>query len=146
MQEAYLRAWNGFARFRGADDRVWILTIVRNACYTWLRNHSRLDPTAEFDQGEHTQQSSAPDPRMLVAQANRGTLERTLQELPTELRESIALRELEGLSYKQIGEIAGVPVVTVMSRLARARARLRDSIAAETGGGELTCVAQKRKP
>jgi DNA-directed RNA polymerase specialized sigma24 family protein len=66
--------------------------------------------------------------------------------LPAEFRESIVLRELEGPSYKDISEIGGVPVGTVMSRLARGRARLRDYIAAATGGGGLTCVAQKLRP
>jgi RNA polymerase sigma factor (sigma-70 family) len=137
VQQAYLRAWKGFAGFYGGDARPWILTIVRNTCYTWLRNHSRWDLTVEFDEGVHTQESSAPNPeRLFVQNANRGILEQALHELPAEFRESIVLRELEGLSYKEISEIAGVPVGTVMSRLARARARLRDCIVAATGGGD----------
>lgn len=129
VQEAYLRAWKGFAGFRGGDGRPWILAIVRNTCYTWLRNHSRRDLAVEFDEGVHSQESSVPSPeRMFIEKTNRGMLEQALQELPAEFRESIVLRELEGLSYKEIGEIAGVPVGTVMSRLARARARLRDCI------------------
>lgn len=88
-----------------------------------------------------------PNPeRLFVQNANQGILEQALQELPAEFRESIVLRELEGLSYKEISEIAGVSVGTVMSRLARARARLRDCIAAATGEGGLTCVAQKLGP
>jgi RNA polymerase sigma-70 factor (ECF subfamily) len=109
--------------FAAETAAPWILTILRNTCYTWLRNHSRRDLTVEFDEGVHTQESSVPNPERLFV-----------------------LRELEGLSYKEISEIAGVPVGTVMSRLARARARLRDCIAAATGGGGLTCVAQKLRP
>ena len=101
----------------------------------------------EFDEGVHTQESSVPTPeRLFVQNANRGILEQALHELPAEFRESIVLRELGGLSYKEVSEIAGVSVGTVMAQLARARARLRDCIAAATGGGGLTCVAQKLRP
>ena len=100
----------------------------------------------EFDEGIHSGGNSPPNPeRMLIEEANRGVLEQALHELPAEFRESIVLRELEGLSYKEISEIAGVPVGTVMSRLARARARLRDYIAAVTGDGGLACVAETLK-
>ena len=147
VQEAYLRAWKGFAGFHGGDARPWILTIVRNTCYTWLRKHSRQDLAVEFDEGIHSGGNSPPNPeRMLIEEANRGVLEQALHELPAEFRESIVLRELEGLSYKEISEIAGVPVGTVMSRLARARARLRDCIVAASGEGGPRCAAQKLKP
>ena len=147
VQEAYLRAWKGFAGFHGGDARPWILTIVRNTCYTWLRKYPRRDLPVEFDEGVHTQESSVPNPeRMFNENANREILEQALRQLPAEFRESIVLRELEGLSYKEISEIAGVPVGTVMSRLARARARLRDCMAAATGDGGLTCVVQTLKP
>jgi RNA polymerase sigma-70 factor (ECF subfamily) len=147
VQEAYLRAWKGFAGFHGGDARSWLLTIVRNACYTWLRKSSRRDLTVEFNEGVHTQESSVPNPeRMFNEDANRAVLEQALQQLPAEFRESIVLRELEGLSYREISEIAGIPVGTVMSRLARARARLRSYIAAATGDGGPTCVVQTLKP
>jgi RNA polymerase sigma-70 factor (ECF subfamily) len=134
VQEAYLRAWKGFAGFRGGDARPWILTIVRNTCYSWLRNHSIRDLAVEFDEGLHTDENSMPNPeRIFIQGANREVLEQALQALPAEFRESIVLRELEGLSYKEISAIAGVPVGTVMSRLARARARLRDCIVAASG-------------
>jgi RNA polymerase sigma factor (sigma-70 family) len=72
VQEAYLRAWKGFAGFHGGDARPWILTIVRNTCYTWLRKYSRRDLTVEFDEGVHTQESSVPNPeRMFNENANR---------------------------------------------------------------------------
>jgi RNA polymerase sigma-70 factor (ECF subfamily) len=126
VQEAYLRAWKGFSGFRGADGRGWVLTIVRNTCYTWLRANRRHELAVEFDERVHSADVATPDAeRVLLANAGRETLEKALQELPAEFREVIVLRELEELSYKEISEIAGVPVGTVMSRLARARARLQ---------------------
>jgi RNA polymerase sigma-70 factor (ECF subfamily) len=126
VQEAYLRAWKGFSGFRGGDGRGWLLTIVRNTCYTWLRANRRHELAVEFDEQVHSGDVATPEAeRVLVESAGRETLEKALQELPAEFREVIVLRELEELSYKEISEIAGVPVGTVMSRLARARARLQ---------------------
>jgi RNA polymerase sigma-70 factor (ECF subfamily) len=133
VQEAYLRAWKGFSGFRGADGRSWLLTIVRNACYTWLHANRRQDLAVEFDEDIHTRESTRPDAERLVAESSgRQALEKALAELPAEFREVIVLRELEELSYKEISEIAGVPVGTVMSRLARARARLQLWLAPRT--------------
>jgi RNA polymerase sigma-70 factor, ECF subfamily len=126
VQEAYLRAWKGFSGFRGADGRGWLLTIVRNTCYTWLRANRRHELAVEFDEQVHSTDVETPEAeRVLVQSAGRETLEKALQELPAEFREVIVLRELEELSYKEISDIAGVPVGTVMSRLARARSRLQ---------------------
>jgi RNA polymerase sigma-70 factor, ECF subfamily len=125
VQEACLRAWKSFAGFRGGDGRSWLLTIVRNTCYTWLRENQRQGLALEFNEDLHSEDVKVPEAERLLAESSsRETLERALQELPTEFREAIVLRELEGLSYKEISEIASVPVGTVMSRLARARARL----------------------
>jgi RNA polymerase sigma-70 factor, ECF subfamily len=130
VQEAYLRAWKGFSGFRGGDGRGWLLTIVRNTCYTWLRANRRHELAVEFDEHVHSGDGELPDAERLVAEsAGRQTLEKALQELPTEFREVIVLRELEELSYKEIADIAGVPVGTVMSRLARARSRLQLCVA-----------------
>jgi RNA polymerase sigma-70 factor (ECF subfamily) len=130
VQDAYMRAWKGFAGFRGTDGRGWLLTIVRNTCYTWLHENRRQEMSVEFNEDLHTQDHEVAGPeRLLVESANRQTLEKALQELPAEFREAIVLRELEGLSYKEIGDITGVPIGTVMSRLARARARLQLSLA-----------------
>ena len=133
VQEAYLRAWKGFSGFRGSDGRGWLLTIVRNTCYTWLRANRRQELAVEFDEGVHSGvggDGELPEAERLVAEsAGRQTLEKALQELPAEFREVIVLRELEELSYKEISEIAGVPVGTVMSRLARARSRLQIALA-----------------
>jgi RNA polymerase sigma-70 factor (ECF subfamily) len=126
VQEACLRAWKGFAGFRGGDGRSWLLTIVRNTCYTWLRENRPQRLAVEFNEDLHSEDVEVPEAeRLLVASTNRQTLEKALLELPPEFREAIVLRELEGLSYKEISEIASVPVGRVMSRLARARARLQ---------------------
>jgi RNA polymerase sigma-70 factor (ECF subfamily) len=126
VQESYLRAWKGFAGFRGVDGRSWLLKIVRNTCYTWLHENRRHEAAVEFNEDLHSEDIEVPEPeRMLAEHLSRRTLEKALQELPAEFREAIVLRELEGLSYKEIGDIAGVPIGTVMSRLARARARLQ---------------------
>jgi len=134
VQEAYLRAWKGFFAFRGGDARCWLLAIVRNTCYTWLRECRRYEPV-EFDEAVHSDEVQTADPeRLLAQQATRRTVENALEELPAEFREVIVLRELEGLSYKEIGEIAGVPMGTVMSRLARARTRLQLRLRPEMRG------------
>jgi RNA polymerase sigma factor (sigma-70 family) len=126
VQEAYLRAWKGFSGFRGEDGRSWLLAIVRNTCYTWLHENRRQELAVEFSEDLHSRTAKVPEPERLRAEsASRQTLEAALQELPAEFREAIVLRELEGFSYKEISEIAGVPIGTVMSRLARARARLQ---------------------
>ena len=126
VQEACLRAWRSFAGFRGGDGRTWLLTIVRNTCYTWLRENGRQSLAVEFNEDLHSEDVQVPEAERLLAEiSHRQTLEEALQELPAEFREAIVLRELEGLSYKEISKIASVPVGTVMSRLARARTRLR---------------------
>jgi len=130
VQEACLRAWKSFAGFRGGDSRSWLLTIVRNTCFTWLRENRRQNLAVEFNEDLHSEDVEVPEAERLLAQrSSRETLEKALQELPAEFREAIVLRELEGLSYKEISEITNVPVGTVMSRLARARARLQISLA-----------------
>ncbi len=126
VQEACLRAWKGFAGFRGGDARSWLLTIVRNTYYTWLRENRPQRLAVEFKEDLHSEDLEMPEAeRLLVASSNREVLEKALMELPSEFREAIVLGEVEGLSYKEISEIASVPVGTVMSRLARARSRLQ---------------------
>ncbi len=131
VQEASLRAWRGFGTFRGGDGRGWLLAIVRNACFTWLRKNRRQELADEFDEAVHSGESASPDPeRQLFEGQDKQRVQQALEELPAEFREAIVLRELEGLSYKEIGDIAGVPIGTVMSRLARARKRLQIALAA----------------
>ena len=124
-QEAYLRAFKAFEGFRGENNRGWLLAIVRNTCYTRLNRERTQEMVDTFDEQIHTREDDSATPEsLLIAQADAQSLRRALEELPSEFREAVILRELEGLSYKEIADVAGVPVGTVMSRLARARARL----------------------
>ena len=126
VQEAYLRAFKSFAGFRGGDERAWLLTIVRNTCYTWLQANRSQELTTSFDEEMHIDEKRGGNPEKLMLEAaNRHLLRNALEELPFELRETLVLRELEGLSYKEIAVVSGIPVGTVMSRLARARERLQ---------------------
>jgi RNA polymerase sigma-70 factor (ECF subfamily) len=134
VQEAYLRAFRFFDGFHGADGRPWILAIVRNACHTWLQQN-RQRPRAPEDEMLEVQ-DTRPNPEALhLAEIDRQLLQNAIQELPEEFREAILLRELEGLSYKEIGAITGAPIGTVMSRLARARHRLEKALAGRISRG-----------
>ena len=130
VQEAYLRAWRHFAGFRGGDGRAWLLAIVRNCCYTWRRSNRSSQNAVEYDDethGDHEGAHSAAD-ALVLADSDRTELRLALDGLPPEFREAIVLREIEGLSYKEIGRIIGAPIGTVMSRLARARGRLQKAL------------------
>lgn len=134
VQEAYLRAFRFFDGFHGADARAWILAIVRNACYTWLQQNRRR-PVALEDEILNVPDTK-PDPEALhLGEVDQQLLRRAIEELPEEFREAIILRELEGLSYKEIGAITGAPIGTVMSRLARARQRLEKTLTGRTRRG-----------
>jgi RNA polymerase sigma factor (sigma-70 family) len=124
-QEACLRAFKYWKGFSGRDSRSWLLAIVRNTFYSWLRQRS--DQPVLTDDGEMDgTAASTPDPETtLIRNVDQNTLRAALQDLAVEFREAIVLREMEGLSYKEIADIAGVPIGTVMSRLARARKRLQ---------------------
>ena len=125
MQEACLRALKSFGNFRGGDARAWLLTIARNSCYTWLQQNSIRDRTTAFDEELHTAEQQCRNPEeLLLESADAGLIHKALEELPPEFRETIVLRELEGMSYNEIAGLCGVPLGTVMSRLARARQRL----------------------
>jgi RNA polymerase sigma-70 factor (ECF subfamily) len=130
VQDAYLRALRYFGGFRGGDGRTWILAIVRNSCQT-LRRHRRRDALAtEFDEEVHGEAAGAEETDAAALRGSaRDSLLEALRRLPVEFREVLVLRELQGLSYKEIGEVAGVPVGTVMSRLSRARHRLQQLLA-----------------
>ncbi len=126
VQEAYLRAFRFFPGFRGGDARAWLMKIVRNTCYTWLHVNRPLQDATEFDENLFLPDSRAPNPEELVLQNDSGTLVRkALEKLPPTFREVLILRELEGMSYKEIAEITSMPAGTVMSSLSRARGRLR---------------------
>jgi RNA polymerase sigma-70 factor (ECF subfamily) len=128
VQEAYLRAFRSFDTFQGQDGRAWLLAVVRNTCFTWLRKKGS-QPTEEFDEQMHSPADPSPDAEsVLLNQAAMGSLQGCLEALPLEFREAIILRELEELSYKEISDIARVPVGTVMSRVARGRKRLQQCL------------------
>jgi RNA polymerase sigma-70 factor (ECF subfamily) len=129
VQEAYLRAFRFFPAFRGGDARAWIMKIVRNTCYTSLRERRPLQGAMEFDENLFTPDSRAPNPEEVVLQNDSGSLVRkALEKLPTNFREVLILRELDGMSYKEIAEITGMAAGTVMSSLSRARVRLRQAL------------------
>jgi len=129
VQEAYLRAFRSFDTFQGQDARAWLLAVVRNTCFTFLRKRGD-QPTAEFDEQIHSAADTSPNAEsILLNQAALGSLHDCLEGLPLEFREAIVLRELEELSYKEISDIARVPVGTVMSRIARGRKRLQQCLA-----------------
>jgi len=127
VQEATLRAYRFFENFRGEDARAWLLQIVRNTCYTWLQKNRPSELMAEFDEEVH--QCPSVNPEALATQmGERQRLIAALESLSPRFREVLVLRELEGCSYKEIGEITGIPIGTVMSTLSRALERLRQTL------------------
>lgn len=129
VQDACLRALRFIGGFRGGDGRVWLLAIVRNACYSRLRRGARREMETEFDDEVHSLETEAANPEDLLERSRDSeTLGRALEELPDEFREIVVMRELEGMAYREIAEVAGVPIGTVMSRLARARKRLQQAL------------------
>ncbi len=135
VQEALLRAFRAFPGFRGTEPRAWLLTIVRNACFTWLRRNRRQEITTEFDEEIHTLEGDALNPeRLALREGDHGRVRQALEELPAEYREVLVLREIEGMSYKEIATVADIPVGTVMSRLARARGRMQRQLAGRSAG------------
>jgi RNA polymerase sigma-70 factor (ECF subfamily) len=129
VQDAYLRAVRFFDSFRGGDARPWLITIVRRACYDWLERNRSHQSLTVFDEELHSDQGDELDPAQLaLREESREMLRQALSELPIEFREVLVLRELEGLSYKEIAAITSLPPGTIMSRLARARERLRNCV------------------
>jgi RNA polymerase sigma-70 factor (ECF subfamily) len=141
VHDAYLKAFRSFESFRGSgpeDGRAWLLAIVRNTCFTWLRRQG-AQPTDEFDERLHSPGFESDYPEStLIRQAAMGPLKDCVEALPPEFREAVILRELEELSYKEISLIARIPVGTVMSRLARARGRLKDCLTGAQAFGART--------
>lgn len=128
VQEAYLRAFRFYDDLRGSDCRPWLLTIVRNTCYSWLRRN-RPNELVDDEEKIYAVEDGAPSPEArLVREADASRLRRSIERLRPEYREVLLLREYEGLSYKEIAEVTGVSLGTVMSRLSRARQRLYESL------------------
>jgi len=135
-QEASLRAFKFFGSFRGENARAWLLSIVRNTFYTWLRKNRPREKMIELNEEtleieDVSANAEAFNPPFADAEAVR----RAIAGLPVEFREIVILREMEGFSYKEIAELAEVPIGTVMSRLARARKLLQKHLAAEFNPG-----------
>jgi RNA polymerase sigma-70 factor (ECF subfamily) len=129
VQDTYLRAFRFFSGFRGGNARAWLLKIVRNTCYSRLRQDQALQTTTAFDEQLHTDMAQSQNPETLLLRGADGlAVRQALEELPAAFREVLVLLELEGLSYKEIAEVLDIPIGTVMSRLARARHRLRESL------------------
>jgi RNA polymerase sigma-70 factor (ECF subfamily) len=131
VQEAYMRAFRFFDGFRGGDSRSWLLTIVRNTCYTWLRQNQAHRTATAFDEEIHSAigDDASNAETAILQSADNQLVRQALDDLPVEFREVLVLRELEGLSYKEIARIADIPVGTVMSRIARARKQIEQSLA-----------------
>lgn len=131
VQEAYLRAFRSFGGFRGSNGRAWLLTIVRNTSYTLLKKSHAVDLTTPFDEEIHATGHEFVSPATILEHSEDSDLIReAIDDLPAEFREIVVLRHQEGLSYKEIADIAQIPPGTVMSRLARARAKLKEYLAA----------------
>src|SRR6266480_2273412 len=134
VQEAFLRAFKSFGGFHGSNGRAWLLTIVRNTSYTLLKKNRVADLTTTFDEEIHVSGHESVSPATILEHSeNVELIKEAMDELPAEFREILALRHQEGLSYKEIAEIAQIPPGTVMSRLARARGKLKEYLAARIG-------------
>jgi RNA polymerase sigma factor (sigma-70 family) len=131
VQEAYLRAFKSFGGFHGSNGRAWLLTIVRNTSYTLLKKNRAVDLTTPFDEELHASGHVSLNPATVLEHSEAADLIRqVMDELPVEFREILTLRHMEGLSYSEIADIAQLAPGTVMSRLARARGRLKQGLAA----------------
>jgi RNA polymerase sigma-70 factor (ECF subfamily) len=133
VQEAYLRAFKSFGGFHGSNGRAWLLTIVRNTSYTLLKKNRVVDLTTPFDEELHASGYESVSPATILEHTEDSELIReAMDQLPAEFREILTLRHQEGLSYKEMADIVQIPPGTVMSRLARARAKLKEYLAART--------------
>lgn len=131
-QEASLRAFKFFGNFRGENARAWLLTIVRNTFYTWLRKNRPRENEVELDDEALAVEDVSVNAEALNSRlADAETVRLAIKQLPVEFREVVILREMEGFSYKEIANLADVPIGTVMSRLARARKQLQKQLAKE---------------
>jgi RNA polymerase sigma-70 factor, ECF subfamily len=137
VQDAFVRAFRGFSRFDGVAPKPWLLTIVRNVAYRALQSRNRSGNVVLFSEDLKNREGGdvreLPSPErsaetLLVAESERQQLLAALAELPVSYREVVVLRELEGLSYSEIARAVDAPVGTVMSRLSRGRAELREAL------------------
>jgi len=139
VQEAFLRAFKSFGGFHGSNSRAWLLTIVRNTSYTLLKKNRVADLTTPFDEEIHASDDESTSAATILERSEDAELIReAMDELPAEFREILTLRHQEDLFYKEIADIAQIPPGTVMSRLARARSKLRERLAARVGRDRAT--------
>jgi len=144
VQDAFLRAFKYFGGFHGGNSRSWLLSIVRNTAYTWLQKNRKQELTTVFDEEIHDIEDTSANPEVLLLNnSDQQEIRRAVEQLPVEFREVMILRELEGMSYKEIAEMADVPIGTVMSRLARARKQLQQSLGQRLQPGVSQRVARK---
>ena len=131
VQEAFLRAFKSFGGFHGANGRAWLLTIVRNTAYTLLKRNHAVDLTTPFDEEIHRSDDESVNAATILERSEDAELIReAMDELPAEFREILTLRHQEDLSYKEIADIVQIPPGTVMSRLTRARGKLKERLGA----------------
>ena len=142
VQEAYIRAFRGYEKYTDINSLSWLLTIVRNTSYNWMKSKHDYKHLIEFDESVH---SSSNEPSFIIERSqalrqdkilntnnSKDLLRNALSEMPLIFREVIVLHEIEGLSYKEIADIVGIPVGTVMSRLSRARGRLQKTLSSRS--------------
>jgi RNA polymerase sigma factor (sigma-70 family) len=140
VQEACVRAFRSIDRFSGSNAKAWLLTIVRNTAFTWLSDKRRLSWVSldglsdqerlEVEQGEACERDISPE-AAIIAVGDAALLEKLISELPIGFREVLVLRDIQGLEYREISGVTGLPLGTVMSRLARARQKLITQIRQE---------------
>jgi RNA polymerase sigma-70 factor (ECF subfamily) len=130
VQEAFAKAYQAFDRFRGGDPRVWLMTIVHNTAISFLR---RRKSGAALEEVQEPADGGAGPEQSMISRERRQQVRAAIEELPADFREAIILREIEGLSYKEIAAVLDVPIGTVMSRLARARGMLLRELVVERG-------------
>lgn len=130
LQEASLRAFRYFRSFSGGDGRAWFLSIVRNTCRGW---RARPFDTANdpFDEEQHSCARFESDPEAVLQHSDEAALiECAMRQVPDRTRRLLVLREMEGLSYRELADVMHLPMGTVMSRLSRARAAFRGAMTA----------------
>jgi RNA polymerase sigma factor (sigma-70 family) len=133
VQEAFLKAFSALESFRGEDAKPWLLTIVRNTAITLLSRNRNTGATIEFEEALADPNESPPDPEeTLLIACDREQVRQALEQLPMDFREAVVLREMEGLSYKEISTTIGIPLGTVMSRLSRGREWLKRILSSPT--------------
>jgi RNA polymerase sigma-70 factor (ECF subfamily) len=145
VQDASLRAFRYFRTFAGGDGRAWFLRIVRNTCSGW-RGHRFEALSDPFDEEQHSSAWPASDPERVLLQTDDATLiARALDNLPDRLHHLLVLREIEGLSYRELADVMGIPIGTVMSRLSRGRGALRSALDNELNPSRMSVRTHRRE-